>query len=218
MTDTLLAVGNSIEVQHSDGWYPCKVISDKTVGENTTHLVEYANDDQFEVDLKSPSSYRSSSKGGRGRPRTSSSSSSTSTTEKPPKKQRTVPSSSSSSSSASSVSGSAPPVPTLPVGLQRQVALLGSARVIEKAVQDIYLGVPNEAFDWIDVCFTTLQHHYPSTWKLYLTCRSVNDASKLQLIVALATIKINGMEEKEVAEANEKMKQKNGGVYFKERE
>ena len=46
----------------------------------------------------------------------------------------------------------------------------------------------------------------------------MNDASKLQLIVALATIKINGMEEKEVAEANEKMKQKNGGVYFKERE
>ena len=46
----------------------------------------------------------------------------------------------------------------------------------------------------------------------------MSDASKVELIVALATIRINEMEDEEVADVNEKMKQKNGGVYFKKRE
>ena len=182
-------------------------------------MVEYDGGEQWEVDLKSISSYRSS---------TSKREVPVSTTEKAPKAKRHKTNSSnssnssisSSSSSSSTSTSSQPRVPTLPVRLQRRVAVLGSGRVIETAVQDLYRGVSNAANGWIDPCFATIKHHYPSTtsWKLYLTCRSVSDASKVELIVALATIRINEMEDEEVADVNEKMKQKNGGVYFKKRE
>ena len=88
--------------------------------------------------------------------------------------------------------------------------------LIEEALDDFDQGRRHQVSTHVDNCFDKIKHRYQgATWIQYLSCNNIDDESKLQLILILANIQVNKLTQHEAEEANRKMKENNGGVYFK---
>ena len=129
----------------------------------------------------------------------------------------TSPSNSSSSTRASTPTSTALDRPV--EGIQRQIALLRWMYIIEAALKAWYQGLHHEKANEIEECFKTIRARFKTneTWCAYLACCNVSDGSKLEVITLLATIRINHLTQQKATKANQRMKDKNGGVYFKPR-
>ena len=89
--------------------------------------------------------------------------------------------------------------------------------LIEDACEDYSKGIRHAVCEVIDMCWETIKdRHDGETWLGYL-CNAVSEESKEELIITLAKLRVSKLQQQDVETANAKMKENNGGVYFKKK-
>ena len=105
-----------------------------------------------------------------------------------------------------------------PEDLQRKIAVLRYMHLIEDACEDYSKGIRHAVCEVIDTCWETIKDRQDGeTWLGHLSCNAVSDESKLELITTLAKLRVSKLQQQDVETANAKMKENNGGVYFKKK-